>query len=176
MKIETVVVQPEMTVGVEPPARWTIAEQTDAALVLTRDEPLPWPDSRLSWAADGIEVASAETVAPLHEQVEISDSGDGGELIFAALGWPGWQAELDGKPLPVSRTKIGMLMVEVPPGASGTLDLTFRPPGLNVGLAAAGLGTLGALALGACRLAAPGVARGRSEGAIPHVVEDRPNE
>ena len=143
--------------------------------MLTRDEPLPWPDSRLSWAADGIEVESAETVEPLHEQVEISDTGDGGPMIFAALGWPGWKAELDGKEVPVSRTKIGMLMVDVPPGASGTLDVTYRPPGLTVGLAAAGLGTLGALALGVVdwrrrRRPRP------EEGAIPHVVEDRPSE
>jgi hypothetical protein len=175
MKIDTVVVQPEMAVGVEIPDGWTIAEQTDAVLVLTRDEPLPWPDSRLSWAADGIEVESAETDEPLHEQVEISDTGDGGQMIFAALGWPGWKAELDGKEVPVSRTKIGMLMVDVPAGASGTLDVTYRPPGLNVGLAAAGLGTLGALALGLVdwrrrRRPRP------EEGAIPHVVEDRPSE
>ena len=94
-------------------------------------------------------------MAPLHEQVEISDSGDGGQLVFATLGWPGWQAELDGKAVPVQRTKIGMLMVKVPPGASGTLDVTFRPPGLTAGLGAAGIGTLGAPRPRRGRLAPP---------------------
>ncbi|GAA4695872.1 hypothetical protein [Nocardioides conyzicola] len=175
MKVDTVVVQPEMAIGVDIPEGWSIAEQNDAVLVLTRDQPLAWPDSRLSWAADGIDVTSADTEAPLHERVEIADSGDGGQLIFAALGWPGWQAELDGKPVPVTRTKIGMLMVKVPPGASGTLDVTFRPPGLTAGLGAAGIGTLGALVLGVVdwrrrRRPQP------DEGAIPHVVGDPPSE
>jgi hypothetical protein len=182
MKIDTVVVQPELTVGVPTPEGWTVAEQNDAVVVLTRDEPLPWPDSRLSWAAEGIQVESAETEAPLHEQVEISDTGDGGPMIFAALGWPGWHAELDGTEVPVSRTKIGMLKVDLPPDTSGTLDVTFRPPGLTVGLAAAGLGTLGALVLGLVSWRRRRSENEQSdesvedEGAIPHVVEDRPNE
>ena len=178
MKVDTVVVQPEMTVGVDTPEGWSVAEQTDSVVVLTRDEPLPWPDSRLSWAADGIQVESAETVAPLHEQVEIGDSGTGGQMIFAALGWPGWQAELDGRTVPVTRTKIGQLMVEVPAHSSGTLDVTFRPPGLTAGLAAAALGTLGALVLGLVDW------RGRRrrrwdddpESAVPHVAAGAPAE
>lgn len=170
MKLETVVVQPEMTVGVDVPEGWSVAEQSDSVVVLTRDEPVPWPDARLSWVADGIEVASAETVVPLHEQVEVTDSGEGGPMIFATLGWPGWQAEIDGTEVPVSRTKIGMLMVELPPGTSGTLDLTFRPPGLVTGVAAAALGTLGALVLGLVHW------RGRRRSAVPHVAADRPAE
>lgn len=170
MKVDTVVVQPEMTVGVDTPEGWTVAEQDDSVVVLTRDEPLPWPESRLSWAAEGIEVDSAETAAPLHEQVEIATSGEGGQMIFATLGWPGWQAELDGEEVPVSRTKIGLLMVELPPGASGTLDVTFRPPGLAAGAAAAALGTLGALVLGLVHW------RGRRRSAVPHVAEGRAAE
>lgn len=177
MKIDTVVVQPEMTVGMETPEGWSVAEQTDAVVVLTRDEPLAWPDSRLAWAADGVEVESAETVATLHERVEIADSGEGGELIFATLGWPGWTAELDGKEIPVSRTRIGQLVVELPADTTGTLDVTFRPPGLVAGLAAAGLGTLGAVALG---LIDRRSRRRRSDdeagSAVPHVADDRPAE
>jgi hypothetical protein len=173
MKIDTVVVQPEMTVGQETPEGWSVAEQTDAVVVLTRDEPLAWPGSRLSWAADGIEVESADTVAPLHEQVEIADSGQGGQMIFAALGWPGWRAEIDGKEVPVSRTKIGMLMVDVPADTSGTLDVTFRPPGLAAGVGAAAIGLVGAVALGLVdrRRRRRRDEAGDGESAVPHVAD-----
>ena len=163
-----------MAIG-EQPYGWTVEEQTDAVVVLTRDEPLPWPDARLSWAADGIEVESAETVEPLHEQVEISDTGDGGPMIFAALGWPGWQAELDGKPVTVSRTKIGMLMVDVPAGRLRHARRDLPPAGPERRpRSRPASARIGALAVGwrswrRRRRAGPAPAR---RGAIPHVVGD----
>jgi uncharacterized membrane protein YfhO len=64
------------------------------------------------------------------------------------LGWPGWQATFDGHAVPASRDSAGLLTVTLPANASGRLQLTYTPPGLTVGVAAAGLGLLGALALG----------------------------
>ena len=42
---------------------------------------------------------------------------------------------------------IGLLIVTLPPDASGRVDLTYRPPGLTVGLAGAGVGLALALLL-----------------------------
>ena len=69
------------------------------------------------------------------------------------LAWPGWSAELDGKPLSVTRSDIGLLTVTLPAGASGTVDLTYRPPGLTIGLLGAGLGSAAGPRPGAGRLA-----------------------
>jgi hypothetical protein len=147
MKIDTVVVQPEMTVGVETPPGWTVDSQSDAAVVLTRDNPLAWPDSRLSRVPDGVEVDAARSVGRLEEQVVITGGG-GGKLVFAMLGWPGWTAEVDGRSVPVSHNPAGLLTVDLPADAAGTLTLSYEPPGLRPGIAAAGVGTLGAVALG----------------------------
>ena len=76
------------------------------------------------------------------------DAPEGGQLVFSMLGWPGWQAELEGRELTVDHGRTGLLAVQLPPGSAGEVDLTYRPPGLALGLAAAALGTLAALALG----------------------------
>ena len=84
--------------------RPTAGRRSDAAVVvLTRDEPLPLPDSRLSWAADGIEVESARPTART-PSTSRSPRTPVTAVIFAALGWPGYSAELDGKSLPVAAT------------------------------------------------------------------------
>ena len=64
------------------------------------------------------------------------------------LGWPGWTATFAGHSVPVGRDSAGLLTVQLPAQASGRLELSFEPPGLKVGVAAALLGLVGALALG----------------------------
>lgn len=148
MKLETVVVQPKLAEGVTPGEGWVEQSSSKDVIVLVREGELPWPGSELSWAPAGVEVTSAQTVSRWHQRVEVADAQERGDLVFAMLSWPGWQAELDGKPLKVSRTAIGLLTVTVPQGASGTIDLTYRPPGLLLGVVSAGVGTLLALGLG----------------------------
>jgi hypothetical protein len=48
----------------------------------------------------------------------------------------------------VSRDSAGLLTVKLPPQATGRLELSYEPPGLKVGLAAALLGLVGAVVLG----------------------------
>ena len=146
MKLDTIVVQKDMASKVTPPDGWT-PDERGQVVVFTRDEPLPFEGSRLSWADDGVEVESASTDGPYAETVELS-SESGGEVTFAMLAWPGYSAELDGKSLPVRGNDVGLLTVRVPPGSSGTLEVTYRPPGLVAGLGAGALGTLGAAGLG----------------------------
>jgi hypothetical protein len=145
MKVETVVVQPSLARGVDPEPGWTVDDQ-DVRFVLTRNEPLAWPDSRLSHADEGLEVVSARTLGDADERVELTAS-DGGRLVFAAIAWPGWSATLDGRPLEVDATSAGLLVVRVPADASGSVDVRFEVPRQRLGLAAAGLGAGAALVL-----------------------------
>lgn len=147
MKLDTIVVQPEMAQGVQPGEGWSVDSETDRMVLLRHDGEQPWAGSELSWASDGVEVASASTRSDLHETVEVTSAADDGELVFSMLAWPGWSAELDGRALRTGRTDAGLLTVALPAGASGTVDLTFRPPGLGLGLAGAGVGTLLGLGL-----------------------------
>ena len=146
MKLDTVVVQPKLTSGVEPPDGWEVTS-TKPVVVVERTTGDPWPDSELSWAAPGADVTAARTDGPYRQTVELSDTGTGGALVFALLDWPGYTATLDGEEVPVGRTDAGLLTVQLPADAQGTLEVGYRPPGLTLGLAAAGLGVLGAVAL-----------------------------
>jgi hypothetical protein len=142
MKLDTIVVQPKLAEGVTPADGWTEVSRDEDAIVLRHDGDQPYGGSELSWVSDGVEVASADSRTTLHERVEVTSAADGGELVFSMLAWPGWSADLDGKPLSVTRTDVGLLVVTLPAGASGTVDLTYRPPGLALGLLGAGVGTL----------------------------------
>ncbi len=146
MKLDTIVVQPSLAKGVTPGEGWTEESSDGAALVLRHDGEQPYAGSELSWVSAGIEVSGPATVGDTHERLDVTAAPDGGQLIFSMLAWPGWSADLDGKPLSVTRNDIGLLTVTLPAGASGTVDLTYRPPGFAVGLLGAGLG--GALGLG----------------------------
>lgn len=148
MKLDTIVVQKALALGVTPGEGWRDTSTDPRVHVLERIGELPYSGSELSWASPGVDVADAQTVGALHHRVELAGSDDDGELIFAMLGWPGWSAELDGRPLDVSYSKMGLLTVAIPEGSSGTLELRFRPPGLAVGVGAAAFGLLGAVALG----------------------------
>ncbi len=147
MKVQTVVVEPDLAVGVTPAKGYRVTSSA-AAITVERTSPLPWPDSHLSWASPGVEVDSAATAGDYSERVQVASAGAGGQLVFGMLAWPGYHATLDGKDLPVRADGAGLVSLDLPEGATGTLELSYRPPGLTAGLAAAVLGTLGALALG----------------------------
>ena len=97
---------------------------------------------------NGTTVTAAGSDDQRHEHVDVAATGAGGTMVFAMLGWPGWTATFDGKSVPVGRDAAGLLTVQLPPNSSGRLELTFLPPGLRVGVGAAGVGLLGAVALG----------------------------
>ena len=148
MKVDTIVVQPQMTHGVAVPDGWTQQQSDPRVVVYHRDDPLPWPGSRLSFVPTGTTVTGAGSDDVRHEHVDVSATGAGGQLVFAMLGWPGWTATFDGHSVPVGRNSVGLLTVKLPPNSSGRLELTFAPPGLRTGGAAAAVGLVGAVALG----------------------------
>jgi hypothetical protein len=148
MKLDTVVVQPRLAEGITPPAGWTTAVEKGNVLVYTRDDQVQWPESRLSVVPREAEVGAAESVGRAGERVEFTDTGRGGTVVFATLGWEGWSATFDGRDLPVRRTATGLLSVELPRGAEGVLELDYTTPGSRAGSALLVLGFLGALGLG----------------------------
>ena len=150
MKVETIVVDPKQAraAGVTPPAGWTQVTSNPQVQVYRRTQPLPWPGSRLSFVPNGAQVTAADTVDIRHQRVDLSATGNGGQAVFAMLGWPGWHATFAGHDVHVGRDSAGLLTVALPPDAAGRLELTYTPPGLTASLAAGALGLVGALALG----------------------------
>ncbi|MGW4368256.1 hypothetical protein ACWEKT_21690 [Nocardia takedensis] len=75
-------------------------------------------------------------------------SAEGGKVVFARLGWPGYRVTLNGKPLDITTVAKSFVAVQIPPGTNAAeLELTWRPPGWKIGIATmvAGLAGLGVL-------------------------------
>lgn len=149
LKVQTVVAQPDQTVGVTPPSNWEYVEHGDRTVLVRTDE-LAWPSSELSWASDDVTVSSADREGT-SETVELS-APRGGQVTFALLAWPGYTATLDGKELEIEQNKAGLLTVDLPRGADGTLELTYDRPGKVIATAGVAVGFLGALLLGAAHV------------------------
>lgn len=54
-------------------------------------------------------------------------TADGARVVFRDLYWPGYVATLDGRQLPVGRLGETLLTVQLPPGAAGTLRVSYEP-------------------------------------------------
>jgi uncharacterized membrane protein YfhO len=60
-------------------------------------------------------------------------------LVVVRDAWaPGWSARVDGEPVPVLRADGRHRAVPIGPGRS-LVEMRYRPPGLDAGLALAGL-------------------------------------
>ncbi|MFI9414401.1 hypothetical protein [Nocardia gamkensis] len=110
----------------------SVLERTDG-LISTRD-------GRVA-AAQGV-TATSIGESDTTSRVRVS-SPDGGRIVFARLGWPGYRATLDGREIPTTLVGKTFVAVDLPPGASGELELSWQPPGWWIGVAAALLGLLG---------------------------------
>lgn len=147
MKLETIVVQPGHVPQPTPGEGWSPTGSSLDAIVLTRDEPLPWPDSELAVATQNAEVTSARTIGNGHERVEVATGARPSKLTFALLAWPGYEATFDGEPIEVHTNAAGLVRIDLPANSSGELELTWSPPGQATGIGGALLGLLGAVAL-----------------------------
>jgi hypothetical protein len=77
-------------------------------------------------------------------RVEAEAAGDG-TLVVADAWWPGWEATLDGRRVPLVRADALVRAVRWPPGRH-VLEMRYRPPEVRRGalLSAAGLAVLAA--------------------------------
>jgi len=154
LRLETIVVQNDLpgVANIPIPAGWRVAERNTIITVLHRRQPLPYPQGRLSHAPAGTVVIADRSTA--REESFRLVGGPGGTLTFARLAWPGYTAHLDATPIPIHQGPAGLLTVNVPPRASGQLTIAWSPPGQVVGVLAAALGALLALAHSFTRAAA----------------------
>jgi hypothetical protein len=142
LAVNTVVVQRKTLADPTVPPGWRTTERDARVVVLQRDNPAP-RTGRVSWSEPDI---AADHDSAASESVRFNGSG---AVVFARLAWPGYSAQLNGAEIPVERGPAGLLRVNVPPDVeSGQLRITWTPPGMQVGLACAAVGALGALVLG----------------------------
>jgi hypothetical protein len=139
MNVETVVVERHFTDDKAAPKGWSVQSRNKWVTVYHRDAKSLHPEGRVT-AADGATVTSDVDSGSMRETVGIRVSPQGGSLIFARLAWPGYSATLNGKPLPVRTGPSGLVSIDLPANASGSVVLKFTPPGLYFGLGAAAVG------------------------------------
>jgi hypothetical protein len=156
MRASTVVVQNKLLDlrGKEAPDGWRRAtedEDSGLATVWERVDPLTNPDGRVSDASGGTDVRSDEMTNSTDERIEFSrtDAAEPARLTFARLAWPGYTATLDGETLPIRTGPAGLLVVDLPRGATeGEVEVVFTPPGMTASIGAYGLGVLLTIGLG----------------------------
>ncbi|NYE21033.1 hypothetical protein [Microbacterium immunditiarum] len=126
----------------DTPPGWTETESTSVVTIFERDEAPGGATGTISFAGDDVDIASAQRSGKTDESVEVTTGSGDTRLTFARIAWPGHSATFDGEDLPVEIGPAGLLSVELPENASGTLSISFAPPGLLMGAAAAGIGVL----------------------------------
>ncbi|GAA5076243.1 hypothetical protein GCM10023319_12370 [Nocardia iowensis] len=93
-------------------------------------------------AAAGVTAASASET-DWTSRVRVN-SATGGQVVFARLGWPGYRATIDGREIPTRLVAKTFVAVDIPAGTTdGELELSWRPPGWQLGAASALLGLVG---------------------------------
>ncbi len=111
------------------PAVWR-REQGTYTATYRRAAAYPLP-GLVSWTSKAVDVTgpACERTA-LRECLRVA-APDGGQVQFARLLLPGYRATLDGKELEIIRASEAFVAVVLPPGADGTLELRYSPPGLR---------------------------------------------
>lgn len=142
-----VVVAKDFTDDRRAPDGWTKTESTDVVNVYERDEPLPY-EGTITVTGDDVEVSEDAQIGATGESARVSTSGDDTAITFGRIAWPGYAVTVDGEPVPVEIGPAGLLTVTLPDGLDDAeLQVSFTPPGLWAGLAAAGFGVLLTIAL-----------------------------
>lgn len=90
--------------------------------VLTADSPLPCAPGKTQW----VERTSDRQVL----EVELRGRGI---LVVSETDYPGWEATVDGKPVPILRANGAFRAVEVPEGRH-RVEFRFRPPSVRQGI------------------------------------------
>ncbi|MFG1797095.1 hypothetical protein [Nocardia sp. NPDC049149] len=99
-------------------------------------------NGRVADVAGGTAISVSES--DLTSRVRVT-SDTGGPVVFARLGWPGYHATLNGRDIPTRLIAKTFLAVDIPAGTkNGDLEVSWRPPGWQLGVAAALLGLFGA--------------------------------
>ncbi|MGF1507684.1 MAG: YfhO family protein [Anaerolineae bacterium] len=112
--------------------------------------PAPWPRASLAncdeaWACVPEQPLSVEDAGPHEVRIRV-DATQEAAVLLLDTHYPGWQAALDGQPVPVERANGAFRAVVIPPGEH-ELVFRYRPQSIMIG---------GAVTLAACLAAAVG--------------------
>lgn len=136
---------PALSAGL--PAIWQQTDQKPDFVVLSRPAD-PGLVGRVT-AVPGDASVTAVEVSDTTQTYDINSRG--GRVVLADVYWPGYTAEWNGEPVPVTPLGNVLVSVDVPAGA-GTLSVTYRAAGAGLALASGGIGLLLLLvAVGALR-------------------------
>ncbi|MEV0295355.1 hypothetical protein [Nocardia sp. NPDC050710] len=152
MKVDRVVLQKALypDAGTQPPpSGWQWAaypgHEKYIAVLEREDGLLSTRNGRVAAVAGGTATSVSETNQT--SRVRVS-SENGGRVVFARLGWPGYRVTLNGREIPFQAVAKTFVAVDIPAGTTnGDLELAWHPPGWKIGGAAGLLGVLGAGAL-----------------------------
>jgi hypothetical protein len=148
-RVETVVVQRSLVDAPVPRPGWHVESRDEFVTVLRKDKPIPFPHGRVSAWSSSVDVDEDTMDGARSERVRFRHGHGPAQLTFARLNWPGYQAEVNGRRVPVRENQAGLLVVDLPDGTdAGDLRLDWTPPGLAAGIVCAMLGLSLAVALG----------------------------
>ena len=118
---------------------WTRTDTSTHFVTFTRTQALDNP-GRVTAVVDGTAEISEVAVSKQSQSYEVQ-SDDGARVVFRDFFWPGYRATLDGERAPVRPVSRTLVSVLLPPGADGTLQVTYvaLPTLWWVGLGGAGL-------------------------------------
>lgn len=119
------------------PDVWNQTQATKDFVVLRRPAE-PQLVGRISTLPEG---AQAKAIEIRDTMQSYSIDSTGGRVVFADVFWPGYGAEWNGEPVPVTALGNVLVAVDIPPGA-GTLTVTYRPAGATIAAGFVGLGLL----------------------------------
>ncbi|VFA95320.1 Predicted membrane protein [Nocardia farcinica] len=148
MKVDRVVLQRALFPDVpnQPaPDGWKWVDQPGheryIAVLERIDGPVSTVNGRIAHTRNATATSIDETDTTSRVRVSAEQ---GGQVVFARLGWPGYRATLNGTPVPITTVAKSFVAVDLPPGTTDAeLVLTWRPPGWKIGIAAMAAGLVG---------------------------------
>nr|WP_024803959.1 membrane protein [Nocardia sp. BMG51109] len=152
MKLDRIVLQRAMfpDAGNQPPPEgWTFVDVPGHERYIWVLERVGGPVSTVNGRiADAHDVTATSTSeSETSSKLRVS-SPEGGRVVFARLGWPGYRVSLNGRQIPFTTVAKSFVAVDIPAGTeNGALEVTWRPPGWKIGSGTAILGLIGVGAL-----------------------------
>lgn len=143
IRAEYVVVMNGYVPDLQVPSGWVESEKTDVVTTYQRSAPIVNPAGTISAWGKGVWLSADARVGAVSEAGTVS-TGDGDTTVtFARIAWPGYSLRVAGQPVRTAIGPAGLLTARLPTGLKDArFELDFRPPGLRLGLALAGLGGL----------------------------------
>jgi hypothetical protein len=135
------------------PAGWAKTETTDVVTIFERQADTVNPDGTVSFSGADVRLSSDNRVGPVDEAARVTTGQGDTTLTFARIAWPGYSLKVNGQTVKTKIGPAGLLTAKLPAGLTdASMELSYRPPGLRLGLACAAAGL--ALLLGMVVLSA----------------------